>query len=210
VAAACRRLGTPVIAVLGNHDWHCARRDEIVALLEDAGVCVLDPGHTVRCVNGVEVGIVGAQGFVGGFPGSHLPDFGEPSLRAVYAEAGEARRSVCHRRALEVLQEATAPPAAAIERGRGPRMRDSDGRDSGAPFGRPGHRRGGDMGVADIREGEAYSRDETYVFVRLVLSVTGDGRVWYEEYYRDNHLQSLSGANRAASKHHTLKYTDGV
>jgi uncharacterized protein len=89
LAAACRSLGTPVIAVLGNHDWHCAKRDEIVAVLEDAGVCMLDPGHAVRCIRDVEVGIVGAKGFIGGFPGSHLPDFGEPSLRAVYAEAGE-------------------------------------------------------------------------------------------------------------------------
>jgi Icc-related predicted phosphoesterase len=94
LAAACRPLETPVIAVLGNHDWHCAQRDELVAVLEDAGVCMLDPGHTVRCVHDVEVGIVGAKGFVGGFPGSHLPDFGEPSLRAVYAETGDEVRAV--------------------------------------------------------------------------------------------------------------------
>jgi Icc-related predicted phosphoesterase len=94
LAAACRSLETPVITVLGNHDWHCAQRDELVQVLEDAGICVLDPGHTVRCIHGVEVGIVGAKGFVGGFPGSHLPDFGEPSLRAVYAEAGEDVRAV--------------------------------------------------------------------------------------------------------------------
>ena len=38
--------------------------------------------------------------------------FAHAMIRAVvYAEAGEARRSVFHRRALEVLQEATAPPA---------------------------------------------------------------------------------------------------
>src|SRR5205085_2926864 len=35
---------------------------------------------------GLEVGIAGVKGFVGGFPGSHLPDFGEPLLRAVYRE----------------------------------------------------------------------------------------------------------------------------
>jgi Icc-related predicted phosphoesterase len=35
---------------------------------------------------GLEVGIVGVKGFVGGFPGSHLPDFGEPSLRSIYRE----------------------------------------------------------------------------------------------------------------------------
>jgi Icc-related predicted phosphoesterase len=37
-------------------------------------------------VRGTPVGIVGTKGFVGGFPGSSIPDFGEPSLRALYAE----------------------------------------------------------------------------------------------------------------------------
>ena len=38
--------------------------------------------------------------------------FAHAKIRAViYAEAGEARRSIFHRRALEVLQEAAAPPA---------------------------------------------------------------------------------------------------
>ncbi len=32
------------------------------------------------------MGIVGLKGFVGGFPDSALPDFGEPLLRQVYAE----------------------------------------------------------------------------------------------------------------------------
>jgi Icc-related predicted phosphoesterase len=30
--------------------------------------------------------VAGTKGFVGGFPGSHLPDFGEPLLREVYRE----------------------------------------------------------------------------------------------------------------------------
>ena len=34
----------------------------------------------------LELGVVGAKGFIGGFPGSSLPDFGEPLLREVYAE----------------------------------------------------------------------------------------------------------------------------
>jgi Icc-related predicted phosphoesterase len=38
---------------------------------------------------GVEVGIVGVKGHVGGFPGSYLPDFGEPEMRAVYRRASE-------------------------------------------------------------------------------------------------------------------------
>jgi uncharacterized protein len=86
LADASRRVDAPVIAVLGNHDWHAGRREEIVAVLERAGVSVLERASTVREIRGVEVGIVGTKGFVGGFPGSYLPDFGEPLLRDVYAE----------------------------------------------------------------------------------------------------------------------------
>jgi Icc-related predicted phosphoesterase len=87
LAGACRDLETPVFTVLGNHDWHSDRRDELVAVLEDAGITVLDPGHAICRPNDIEVGIVGAKGFMGGFPGSHLSNFGEPSMRALYDEA---------------------------------------------------------------------------------------------------------------------------
>ena len=87
LAAAARTADAPVFAVLGNHDWHAGRQDEIMAVLGDAGVTVLERSWLIHEVNGVEVGIVGTKGFVGGFPGSHLPDFGEPLLRRVYAEA---------------------------------------------------------------------------------------------------------------------------
>src|SRR3954451_11533478 len=36
LAEACRHLETPVLAVLGNHDWHSDRVAELVAVLEDA------------------------------------------------------------------------------------------------------------------------------------------------------------------------------
>ncbi|HEV2075066.1 MAG TPA: metallophosphoesterase [Thermoleophilaceae bacterium] len=87
LADACRDLPSPVVAVLGKHDWHLDRAIEVAGVLRDAGVVVLDRDHAVQEVGGLEVGIVGVKGFVGGFPGSHLPDFGEPSLRSVYAEA---------------------------------------------------------------------------------------------------------------------------
>lgn len=87
LADACGELETPVIAVLGNHDWHLDRADEISAVLSDAGVTVLDRAATIVEAAGVRVGVAGGKGFVGGFPGSHLPDFGEPALRMVYAEA---------------------------------------------------------------------------------------------------------------------------
>jgi Icc-related predicted phosphoesterase len=76
-----------VFAVTGNHDWHAGRQDEIVRMLEEAGITVLERSWSIQEVGGIEVGIVGTKGFVGGFPGSHLPDFGEPLLRRVYAEA---------------------------------------------------------------------------------------------------------------------------
>jgi Icc-related predicted phosphoesterase len=89
LADACRDLGTPVVAVLGNHDWHVNRAGEVTAVLEEAGIKVLDRSSTICRVNGCDVGIAGAKGFVGGFPGGNLPDFGEPSLRGIYAECGD-------------------------------------------------------------------------------------------------------------------------
>jgi Icc-related predicted phosphoesterase len=77
----------PVLTVLGNHDWHVNRRDEFAAVLEEGGLTVLDRDHRILEINGIDVGVVGSKGFVGGFPGSHIPDFGEPLLRQVYAES---------------------------------------------------------------------------------------------------------------------------
>jgi len=75
-----------VVAVLGNHDWHANRIDELVPLLEAAGVTMLDPGWMTCEIDGTSVGIAGTKGFVGGFPDSQLPDFGEPILRQVYRD----------------------------------------------------------------------------------------------------------------------------
>jgi Icc-related predicted phosphoesterase len=86
LAGAAREAGLPVFAVLGNHDWHAGHQDEITSELREAGVTVLDRDHAICEAAGVETGIVGVKGFVGGFAGSHMPDFGEPALRQVYAE----------------------------------------------------------------------------------------------------------------------------
>jgi Icc-related predicted phosphoesterase len=86
LADACRDLDLPVFAVLGNHDMHANRAEECAQVLEDAGIHVLERSWATCEVQGVEIGVVGTKGFVGGFPGSHLPDFGEPLLRRVYAE----------------------------------------------------------------------------------------------------------------------------
>jgi len=86
LADACRGLDVPIYGVWGNHDWHCNQIARITPILEDAGVRMLEREATTLCLGSTEIGIVGLKGFVGGFPGSHLPDFGEPLLREVYAE----------------------------------------------------------------------------------------------------------------------------
>jgi Icc-related predicted phosphoesterase len=88
VADACRGLDMPVFAVLGNHDWHADRVPALLEPLREAGVTVLEREHAICRIAGHEVGIAGAKGFVGGFAGSHLPDFGEPLRREVDREAG--------------------------------------------------------------------------------------------------------------------------
>src|SRR3954470_8048736 len=88
LADAARDVDLPIFAVLGNHDWHVNRPDEFIPVLEDAGITVLERAWATPCVHGAEIGIVGAKGLVGGFPGSHLPDFGEPLMRECYAETG--------------------------------------------------------------------------------------------------------------------------
>ena len=86
LASACERAQAPVAAVLGNHDHHSGLQDEIGAVLERSGVVVLDGGHVVLELAGMQVGVVGAKGFVGGFPGAEIADFGERLLREVYAQ----------------------------------------------------------------------------------------------------------------------------
>jgi Icc-related predicted phosphoesterase len=101
LADACRGLHIPICAVLGNHDLHCGQGDEIADLLKDAGLHMLDRSAAVFELDEGEVGVVGTKGFVGGFTGSQLPDFGEPLLRRVYAETTEEADAI--RRGLQEI-----------------------------------------------------------------------------------------------------------
>jgi Icc-related predicted phosphoesterase len=85
VADACRGISIPVVAVLGNHDWHSDRPGDLARALSEAGVVVLERTHTILPIRGVSVGIVGVKGFVGGF-GNQWANFGEPLFREAYAE----------------------------------------------------------------------------------------------------------------------------
>jgi Icc-related predicted phosphoesterase len=85
VADACRGLSIPVVAVLGNHDYHSDRQADVTAALVDAGVVVLERSSTILQMEGTTVGVAGVKGFVGGF-GRQWANFGEPLFRQAYAE----------------------------------------------------------------------------------------------------------------------------
>lgn len=75
----------PVISVLGNHDYHSDKEDEVRKILESARVQVLDRSSTVINVNGTTIGIYGLKGFGGGFLGACCSDFGEKETKAFVA-----------------------------------------------------------------------------------------------------------------------------
>ena len=75
-------LGVPVVAVLGNHDHDGDQEDKVRAVMEDAGVVVLEGESTVLDIGGTRVGIAGAKGFGGGFRGACGTEFGEREMKA--------------------------------------------------------------------------------------------------------------------------------
>jgi Icc-related predicted phosphoesterase len=78
-------VGVPMIAVLGNHDFHSDQQDEIRRVLTDVRVHVLD-GDAVE-IKGV--GFAGVKGFMGGFGRWTLEPWGESQLRQLVRDAVE-------------------------------------------------------------------------------------------------------------------------
>jgi Icc-related predicted phosphoesterase len=72
----------PVIAVLGNHDYHADQVDQVKSILREVGVKILDGDAVVLTINGERVGIAGTKGFGGGFVGACGHDFGEQEMKA--------------------------------------------------------------------------------------------------------------------------------
>ncbi|HYJ60706.1 MAG TPA: metallophosphoesterase [Actinomycetota bacterium] len=81
LASELRDVPIPVIAVLGNHDHHEDRGDEVAAILADAGVAVLERTSTVVSTPNGSLAVVGAKGFGGGFAGACATEFGEPEMK---------------------------------------------------------------------------------------------------------------------------------
>jgi Icc-related predicted phosphoesterase len=73
----------PVIAVLGNHDYESGSPDKVRAILEEAGVQILDGGsHVIG-----DVGFAGVKGLGGGFGERALQPWGEEVMKRLVHEA---------------------------------------------------------------------------------------------------------------------------
>jgi Icc-related predicted phosphoesterase len=77
LATELASLHLPVVAVLGNHDYHANEEKAIVDLMEQAGVQVLDGSSRIVELDGTTLGVAGVKGFGGGFPGACGSEFGE-------------------------------------------------------------------------------------------------------------------------------------
>lgn len=75
-------LPIPVLAVLGNHDYHSDQVNDVIMIMEDAGITILECTSAVVEIRGVRLGVAGAKGFGGGYAGRCAAEFGEPETKA--------------------------------------------------------------------------------------------------------------------------------
>lgn len=75
-------LDIPTVAVLGNHDYHSDRAEEISRVMTDCGVQMLEGENHAVDINGRTLRVTGAKGFGGGFAGACGSDFGEPEMKS--------------------------------------------------------------------------------------------------------------------------------
>ena len=75
-----------MLAVLGNHDMHSEHVEEVVPILQDAGVHVLCGGGDAVSftVRDTSIGFCGTKGFGGGFGARCLTPFGEQSIKKLH------------------------------------------------------------------------------------------------------------------------------
>jgi len=78
LAKAVVALRNPILAVLGNHDYHGDQQEEIKRALADSPITLLD-GDAVE-IRGV--GFAGTKGFAGGFGRRVLEPWGEAVVRS--------------------------------------------------------------------------------------------------------------------------------
>lgn len=72
----------PIVAVLGNHDYHSGQADQVRHELEQRGIITLEGESITLTLNGATLGIAGTKGFGGGFAGACGSAFGEPEMKS--------------------------------------------------------------------------------------------------------------------------------
>ncbi len=83
----------PVIAVLGNHDYHLGESGRVRNVLARAGLTVLEGETTTLSVRGKTLGVAGTKGFGGGFAGACGHAFGEQVMKEfIYMTEGMASK----------------------------------------------------------------------------------------------------------------------
>ncbi|HXH32627.1 MAG TPA: metallophosphoesterase [Bacteriovoracaceae bacterium] len=97
LAEDLKKCPVPIVAVLGNHDYHVDQVEAVTQILQDVGVTVLEGNSIVLNIGNFTVGVAGAKGFGGGFVGACGGDFGEPEMKAFM------RHSKQHARQLEAI-----------------------------------------------------------------------------------------------------------
>lgn len=81
LAEDLRKCPVPMIAVLGNHDYHVDQVEQVTKILNDVGVIVLEGTSVILDINNQKIGIAGTKGFCGGFVGACGSDFGEQEMK---------------------------------------------------------------------------------------------------------------------------------
>lgn len=102
LAEDLKALRIPIVAVLGNHDYHCNQWEEIGRILEGIGVTLLEGNTTVIQCRDISIGIAGTKGFCGGFEGACGTPFGEPEMKAFISHTEQLAEGL--KRALLSLQ----------------------------------------------------------------------------------------------------------
>jgi Icc-related predicted phosphoesterase len=96
LVGALSSVRIPVVSVLGNHDHEANSQEEIMDILEEAGVKVLE--RSALTIDGHSVGFCGTKGFCGGFTPARIAPFGEHILKMfineTYKEANKVNRAL--------------------------------------------------------------------------------------------------------------------
>ena len=84
LASELQHCNVPILAVLGNHDYHNNLQRSVIHILQESNVNFVHSIEYIHEKNEKKYGFTGAKGFGGGFKPSMWGRFGEPEQKAFY------------------------------------------------------------------------------------------------------------------------------